>query len=495
MAKKSQVWGGRLTTAPDKLNISFCAGRDVNPLPMADELLLTYDIWTNLAHISMLRKTEILSDEEHGQIKAALIQLQQQFEQGEFKLDPSKEDVHINVEHFVTTTQKVEAGKKIHTGRSRNDQVSTDMRLYMRAEALELVGQVMTLVRAILQVAEQEKESLMPGFTHYQPAMLTTVAHWLTSWSQGLIRDCQRLLQDLVLLNRSPLGAAASFGTSWPIDREHSAALLGFDGVEENTLDCISSRGENEARLASTVSLLMNHLSTISQDIILLSTPYYNMLVIDDRFVTGSSIMPQKRNPDFAEVIRSKAAVSHGILTSLLGIQKGSMSGYNRDTQQTKYLVMDLFRESMGAPLILAGVIETMTFQREEMLKQCEFGFMNSADVADWLAREFALSFRDCYELLSLAVRYSEKAGKLTDEAMAQAIQETGLPVEITSENLAFLNTPAAMLDKKVHTGAPSPVATQQMIENQQHELEKLAAQQQQIEAQAEAAKKQCFQS
>lgn len=491
--KKSQVWGGRLTAAPDKLNVLFCAGRDVATLPMADTELLEFDLWTNLAHIDMLREVGILTATEQQEIKEALLDLQKEYEKGNFELDPQKEDVHINIEHYVTTTRQIEAGKKIHTGRSRNDQVSTDMRLYMRAQVLELAGQVITLVQTILNVAAKEAKTMMPGFTHYQPAMLSTVAHWLTNWSQGLLRDVTRLLQNLEILNRSPLGAAASFGTSWPINREHSAKLLGFDAVEENTLDCISSRGENEASIASTVSILMNHLSIISQDIILLTTPYYNMMVLDDKFVTGSSIMPQKRNPDFGEVIRSKASMCHGILTSLLGIQKGSMSGYNRDSQQSKYLIMDLFRESMDSPLILSGVIESMTLNREEMLRQCENGFMNSADVADWLAREFSLSFRDCYEVLSLAVRYSEEKGQLTYDAMQQAISETGLPMEITQENMDFLNSPSAMLDSKRHTGAPSPESTGKMIESQQKQLETLQEKQQAVQSQIEEAKKACF--
>ncbi len=492
-AKKSQVWGKRLSEAPDDVNVGFCAGRDVVPVPMADELLLEYDIWTNLAHAGMLLKTGILEKSEYEQLKDALVSLRFEFQEGDFRLDPAKEDVHINVEHHITFVKGIVAGKKIHTGRSRNDQIATDMRLYMRDRTIDLARRLLALIDSILGRVDQEKNTLMPGFTHYQPAMLTTASHWLSSWSQALLRDFTCLVQDLNRLNFSPLGAAASFGTSWPIDREYAAELLGFDGVEENSLDCISSRGENETRLAASISLLMSHLSTISQDIILLSTPYYNMLEINDRFVTGSSIMPQKRNPDFAELIRSKAAMSHGILVSLLGIQKGSMSGYNRDSQQTKYLFMDLLGECLDAPMVLSGVVDTLVFKRETMLRQCEIGFMNSADVADWLAQKYSLPFRDCYDVLSLAVKYSEDFGKLTHDALHNSITELGLPIEISREDVDFLNSPASMLDKKVHTGAPSPESVGRMLDSQTRKLKELENQLQKIEGKVEQARKICF--
>lgn len=493
MIKKSQVWGKRLTSPPDQLNVEFCAGRDVRELPMADQQLLEYDIWTNLAHARMLNKVGIVSKEELKDIKQALSDLQSEVNEGTFKLDPEKEDVHINTEYYITYIKKIEAGKKIHTGRSRNDQVSTDMRLYIRDQIIQFAGNMVQLIESIVQKADEEVDSLMPGFTHYQPAMLTTAGHWMSSWSQALLRDLQALMDTLKLMNRSPLGAAASFGTSWPIDREFSAELMGFDEVEENSLDCISNRGEIESRVAGVVSVLMNHLSVISQDMILLNTPYYDMLKIDDRFVTGSSIMPQKQNPDFAEVIRGKAAQLHGTLVSLLGVQKGAMSGYNRDTQVTKYLIMDLFRENIDAPLLMSEVIKTMTFKKDVMLKLCEKGFMNAADVADWLARKFSLSFRDCYDVLSLAVKYSDDAGQLTYGAMLKAIDETGLAIEISEEDVKNLNTPSYMLDEKKHTGAPSPAAVKKMLKSQSQKLKLISDQFAETDKKIQKAKEKCF--
>lgn len=490
---KSQVWGGRLKTPPDELNILFCAGRDVRTLPMADEILLEFDVWTNLAHAMMLRQVGVLDDQELAEIRMALRSLLQESRDGTFRLDPSKEDVHINVEHYITFVKQVEAGKKIHTGRSRNDQVSTDMRLYLRAVVIEMAESIVGLVHAILDRAAKERDSIMPGFTHYQPAMLSTVGHWLTSWSQGLLRDVASLISDLKTLNRSPLGAAASFGTSWPIDREYTAELMGFDAVEENSLDCISSRGENEARIASSISILMNHLSVIAQDIILFSTPFYGFFTVDDRYVTGSSIMPQKRNPDFAEIIRGKAASAQGSLISLLGIQKGAMSGYNRDTQQTKYLIMDLFSESGDAPAILAGVISSMQFETETMRKACEKGYVNATDIADWLAQNHGLSFRDCYEVLSAAVKYSEAYGKVTMEALGRAVAEQGLDIRFSEADAVFVDSPEKTLVEKRHTGAPSAESIQKMIESQLQTVKELEESLESVKQRIDAAHSRCF--
>ncbi len=491
--QKSQVWGNRLNAPPDKLNIKFCAGRDVITIPMADEILLEYDVWTNMAHARMLASIGVLNAQEMSDIRSALSELMLDYQSGKFQLDPEKEDVHINVEHYLTYDKQVTAGKKIHTGRSRNDQVSTDMRLFLRAEVIDLVESVLNLIDTILQRAEQETGTIMPGFTHYQPAMLTTVGHWLTCWSQGLLRDVSSLMQDLKTLNLSPLGAAASFGTSWPIDREQTAELMGFEGVEQNSLDCISSRGENETRIAASVSILINHLSIAAQDIILLSTPYYGFIQVDDRYVTGSSIMPQKRNPDFAEIIRSKASMAHGNLVSLLGIQKGAMSGYNRDTQQTKYLIMDLLRESRDVPSVFSGVVASLRFNKKTMRSNCESGFINSTDIADWLAQKHGLSFRDCYDVLSLAVKYSEEQGKVTIDALQKSITEQGLQISFSKEDMEFIDSPEKTLMNKRHTGAPSVSSVEKMVRSQNTTLDVLKKEISGVRQKIQVAYDRCF--
>jgi argininosuccinate lyase len=491
--KNAQVWGNRLTVSPDQLNIAFCAGRDVRSLPMADADLLGYDIWTNMAHARMLHKAGVLGDVEMDELAAALNELWRLQSEGQFQLAPEREDVHINVEHYLTEVKGCAAGKKIHSGRSRNDQVVTDMRLFLRDRVIRLAGRLNGLIRVILMQAEQERETILPGFTHYQPAMPTTVGHWFTGWSQALLRDLITFHQQFEFLNRCPLGAAAAFGTTWAIDRELTADLLGFDAVDANSLDCISSRGENEARIAFCITVMMNHCATIAQDLILLSSPFYGMVALDDRYVTGSSIMPQKRNPDFAELIRAKAAMAQGYLVSLLGIQKGSMSGYNRDSQPTKYLVMDLLRETEDVPDILTGVLQTLTIRREQMAAHCRTGFLNSADISDWLARTFGLPFRDAYHLVSSAVKYSDDEGQLTITALDRAIQEAGLSLTLGDEGMTAMQSMEGLVAAKQHTGAPSPTSVKAMIDQQRETSRLLERRFQTVADKIEAARKRCF--
>ncbi|MBC8259609.1 MAG: argininosuccinate lyase [SAR324 cluster bacterium] len=473
--KQAQVWGNHLKKPPNEQNVLFCAGRDVLPLPMADELLLPYDIWTNRAHCIMLHKQGLIPTTNLSSILAGLKQLEILVESGDYTLDPGKEDVHINVEAFVTENQGAEAGGRMHIGRSRNDQSACDMRLYLRAVGLSLFDSVKNFAAALLLQAEKNTESVMPGFTHYQPAMVTTWGHWLCAYVQGLCRDLERLAFAISQVNRNPLGAAAAFGTSWPIDRQLTTELLAFEKIDSNTLDCIVSRWENEAQLAHTGAMLMNHLSIMAQDLIFLSHPYSGLLQIDDDYVTGSSIMPQKKNPDFAEVIKSKAALANGFLTSLLSIQKGGLSGYNRDTQATKYLIMDLVRECEAAPIILQGVFESLSINTKKMKEQCETGFMNSVDIADHLARTLNLAFRDCYHLLARAVKLSAPQTKITTAALQKALAESGHPTEI-AEDLTELHDPQKILNLRQHQGSPSPKQTHLQIEELSSELDTLAA-------------------
>jgi len=473
--KQSQIWGSHLKNKPDEQNVLFCAGRDVQELPMADELLLPYDIWTNRAHCIMLERQGLVPKASLAKILTGLSQLEELVETGEFSLDPAKEDVHINVEAFVTEKQGADAGGRMHIGRSRNDQSACDMRLYLRSVGLNLFDSVKNLADSLLTQAEEHTESVMPGFTHYQPAMVTTWGHWLCAYVQGLCRDLERLSFSISQINRNPLGAAAAFGTSWPIDRKLTTELLAFAKVDSNTLDCIVSRWENEAQLAHAGAMLMNHLSIVSQDLIFLSHPYSGLLQLDDNYVTGSSIMPQKKNPDFAEVIKSKASLAHGFLSSLLGIQKGSLSGYNRDTQVTKYLIMDLIRECEAAPVILRGVFESLSINTEKMKKQCETGFMNSVDIADHLARTLELPFRECYHLLSRAVKLSEPDTKITNSALQKTLAEFGHPTEI-AEDLELFHDPRKLIDQRQHQGSPSPEQTSLQILELSGQLKSLSA-------------------
>ena len=463
---KKQVWGGRLSEKPEMLNVLYTAGRDVIPVKAADEILIPYDIWVNQAHSIMLNKQGIITKIELSKILKALKQLENDYQSGNFKLDPEKEDVHINVEDYVSDKIGADIGGKIHTGRSRNDQSTTDVRLYIRDECLSFIAGLVSLTETLITLAQNHLETVMMGFTHYQPATVTSFAHILTSYAQALIRDIARFKEVFAVINQNPLGAAASYGTSWNIDREYTAELLGFDSVQENTVDCTTSRWESEAQLASAIVFMMNHLSIISQDLIFLSSPYVNVLKINDAYITGSSIMPQKRNPDFAEVTKAKASLSYGILMSLMSIPKGLISGYNRDYQWTKFFVMDIIRECKDAPEIFKGVFSTIEVNKKNAFKQAMVGFMNAVEIADYIAQKEGIAFRDCYKAVALAVKYSDAEGQLTPQALNKSLKESGIKNIIYESDWNKLNNPLENILTKKHTGAPAPEAVKKNIIN-----------------------------
>jgi argininosuccinate lyase len=386
------------------------------------------------------------------------------------------EDVHVNIERFVSERAGPEAGGRLHTGRSRNDQVTCDTRLFLRAALLEFGEALARLARAVLGQAAAHAGTLMPGFTHHQPAMLTTWGHWLCSYAQGLCRDLERVGHAVDQVNRSPLGAAAAFGTSWPIDREFAAELLGFDGVDSNTLDCIGSRGEHEANAAGVYALAMNRLAVAAQDLILLSHPYWGFLRLADGYVTGSSIMPQKRNPDFAEVIKGKCAWLGGVTAGLLAVPKGTMSGYNRDSQVTKYALLDVVRECQPAPLVLMGALETLTVNSAAMRAALDKGFLAATDFADALARALGLPFRAAYDVAAVAVRLSGEAGHITPQAAGDALRQAGHDPAAAKAVLGDLGDPARILAWRRHTGSPAPDSVRAQVDSLGKELERVAA-------------------
>ena len=490
--ERKTLWGGHLIQNPAQQNVQFCAGRDVREVPMADEILLPFDIWTNRAHCIMLEQCGLIQGTHLTGILNGLRELEDSIEKGTFRLKPELEDVHTNVEVFVSEAQGADAGGRMHIGRSRNDQSACDMRLYLRSRAIGLFEEVKNFAETLLGLAEEHTGTVMPGFTHYQPAMITSWGHWLCAYVQGLCRDLERLGFTLRLVNRNPLGAAAGFGSSWPLNRELTTELLGFDRVESNSLDCIVSRWENEAQLAHAFSMLMNRLSVISQDLIILSLPYLKMVRIDDGFVTGSSIMPQKKNPDFAEVIRSKAAFVQGQLQSLLGIQKGALSGYNRDTQWTKYLIMDVVRECEDAPGILREVYRTLEVDMDAMRRHCQSGFMNAVDLADLLCRENGLAFREAHNIIARAVKLSSESGSISADSLKKAFQESGRDPQELPENIEAYQNPTTLIEARKHTGSPSPEQVRSQIGALHEELESISKPMIEISSRAENAWQRC---
>ena len=465
MKAKKQIWGGHLTESPDELTVRFCSGRDVAELPMADAALLPYDLWTNRAHAIMLFRREIITEKQLTALLKALKSLERDWETGKFALDPALEDVHINVERYVSRKAGADAGGRLHTARSRNDQVACDMRLFIRAQLLELGEGVGLLAGELLDQAREHSDTLMPGFSHHQPAMITTWGHWLGSHVQALCRDLERIHNAYDLVNRSPLGAVAGFGTSWPIDREGAASLLAFASVDYNTLDCITARWEHEAEAAHVCSMLMTHLSILAQDLILLSHPYWGMLSLADAFVTGSSVMPQKRNPDLAEVIKGKTAWAAGIAVGLLGTPHGAMSGFNRDSQMTKYAVMDVLRECMPAALVLKAAMASLTVHKEMMAERLNTGFLAAVDFADSLSRELGLPFRAAYDIAANAVQYSGSEGAITEQAAAKALKDAGHGAKLPPHLLGRFSDPGQVVEARQHTGAPAKLPVRVHVE------------------------------
>ena len=486
------VWGKHLAAKPAEALVRFCSGRDVTVVPMADAELLPYDLWTNRAHAIMLHRQGILGREVLIGLLSALGALEADWRAGRFVLDPAREDVHSNVEAYVSQREGSEVGGRLHTGRSRNDQVVCDTRLFVREACLDLAESLHQLVTVLLDQARLHVETVIPGFSHMQPAMVTTWAHWLCSYAQALCRDLERLRLAVDLSGRNPLGAAAGFGTSWPIDRELTAELLAFDRVETNTLDAVGSRWELEWQVGTVYAAMMTHLSTVAQDLVQLSHPYWGMIALDDAYVTGSSIMPQKRNPDWAEVIRGKTAWIGGMTAGLLGVPKGGMSGYNRDTQVTKYLLLDIVRECQPAPVIVGSVIDTMTVDVEAMRVRTDQGYLAAADFADRLAQALALPFRSCYDIAAVAVRYAGKSGTITLAAAVRAVEEAGHPVDPLKTILADLTDPHRVVSWRNHTGAPAPEAVRRQIESLQAELERLTGYVGPLRKRIEAARQRC---
>lgn len=468
MAKeKSQaepVWSKRTGVKPSLINLLYTAGRDIEPKPAADELLIPYDIWTNRAHCLMLYRQQIIPAEIACKILRALDKLTDLYRKNRFQLDKNLEDVHINIENFVNKDAGAEIAGWLHTGRSRNDQSTTDVRLFVRDRLLEITEGTIELMETLLAQAEKYTEAVMPGLTHLRFATTTTWSHYLLSYAQALERDLLRFNVAYSLINQSPLGAVAAYGTYWNIDRQYTAQLLGFDRVQVNTIDCMSNRWEMEAEAAVAVAFLMNHLSIISEDLLLFSLPTLNMITIDDQYVTGSSVMPQKRNLDFAEVTRAKAALIQSYAQALWGIGRGINSGYNRDEQWTKFIIIDVFDEARYASRLFRDVFATLRIDRAAMSRATELGFLNALEVADFLSASYQLPFRLAYKVVAEAVRECSTEQRLVLDRLNQVLKNNNSDIQLTETDWQRVNDPRQIINNKKHLGGPAPIAIKENI-------------------------------
>jgi len=453
--------------------MEFLSGRDVKGIPPSDQHLVEYDIWGSKAHAIMLWRQGIISEDDARVILRGLTEVEDLSRRGGFVLDASKEDVHSNVEGFLIERHGVKSAGKLHTARSRNDQITLDMRLYMRQGLFDFVEELDGLIGAFLEKAQQNLDTVMPGFTHHQHAMVTTFAHVLLSFAGPLERDIWRFIHWYRLFNKNPLGGVAGYGSTFPLDRELTSRLLAFDTWHENSLDPITNRWEPELEFAHAIVMTMNHLSTVAQSYILMSTTEFDMVRLDDTHCSGSSLMPQKRNPGALEVIKARASVAQGILMGLISLGKSSFIGYNRDSQWTKYLIMDMVRECKPALGVMREVIELLQVNRESMLRQCRTGFIGATALLEEIVQRFKIPFREAKILMERAVKYSEDRGAdmVILEGFRKALKETDLDLEMSEEALLEGQDPVMIISRKTLKGGPSAEAAKAQIDGMREKL------------------------
>jgi len=451
----NKLWGHAFNSTPDKKTLIFTSGRDVIGLPPSDAALIIYDVWVNKAHAVMMAKTGCIPLISARHILHGLTELESLVANGTFVLDEEKEDVHSNIESWLTNAIGIEHAGVLHTARSRNDQVMTDMRLFLKDQVVSTMNNSVALATSLISVAEVYKRAPFPGFTHHQHAMTTTFGHILLGFAAMVLRDCERLEHWVSLHNHNPLGNVASYGTSYPINRKLTSDYLGFDSPDHNSLDAINNRWEAEADFVFALSVLMNHLSIIAETLITLGVPEFCMITLSDMYSTGSSVMPQKKNPDPLEVIKGKAAYVQGQLMSLLSIGKGAFIGYNRDSQMTKHIVMDCIFECESAPLVLSGVLETMTVHADVMEAWCHKGFIGATTLMENIAQSQHIPMRIAKVMVEKAVMYSKGEQSVTYAALCKAAQEESVVMKITEAEVVYWQTPQAIISLSKSYGGP----------------------------------------
>ena len=442
---QNKLWGGRFTEATDAFVQRFTASVDF------DRRLFQQDIDGSAAHAKMLAKAGILTADEVSQILDGLESIRQDIIDDNFEWSVALEDVHMNIEAALTS-RIGDVGKKLHTGRSRNDQVATDIRLYVRGE-IDLIAQLITkLQSALLGVAEREASTIMPGFTHLQTAQPVSFGHHMMAWYEMLDRDYDRLLDCRKRVNLSPLGAAALAGTTYPIDRNFTAEQLGFDAPTKNSLDSVSDR-DFAIELASFASILMMHLSRCSEELVLWTSAQFNFIDLPDRFCTGSSIMPQKKNPDVPELVRGKTGRVHGHLMSLLTLMKSQPLAYNKDNQEDKEPLFDLIDTVKDCLFAYSEMMPAVSCNKDEMYAAAKQGYATATDLADYLVKK-GMAFRDAHEVVGKSVAFGiQQKRDLADLSLAELQNFSGLITEDVFEVLTLEGSIGA----RDHIGGTAP--------------------------------------
>ena len=449
----AQLWGGRFTKETDQLVYSFNASISF------DKRFYAQDIKGSIAHVMMLARQGILTDYEKDQIIQGLEGILDDVECGRLEISDKYEDIHSFVE--ATLIDRIgDPGKKLHTGRSRNDQVALDMKLYTRDEVHLLDNLVEGLLQAILSIMEDNIDTYMPGFTHLQKAQPITLAHHMGAYFEMFRRDHERLQDIYKRMNTCPLGSGALAGTTYPLDREYTATLLGFDGGPTlNSMDGVSDR-DYLIELLSALSTIMMHLSRFSEEVFIWNSNEYQFVEIDDAYSTGSSIMPQKKNPDIAELVRGKTGRVYGALNAMLATMKGIPLAYNKDMQEDKEWVFDAIDTTKGCLVLFAGMIRTMEFRKDRMEQSAKNGFTNATDAADYLVNH-GVPFRDAHGIVGQLVLACIEKGISLDELPLEGYKEIS---EVFEEDIYEAISLETCVNKRVTTGAPGRHAMEETI-------------------------------
>ena len=457
---ETKLWSGRFNEPTDAFVEAFTASVDF------DRRLYRYDIQGSIAHASMLARCGILTQDECDSIISGLEHIRERIESGDFTWSTELEDVHMNIESALTA-EIGDAGKRLHTGRSRNDQVATDIRLWLRDEIDLIRTAIEKLQRGLLDIAEQEADTILPGFTHLQTAQPITFGHHMMAWFEMLERDRQRLADCSKRVNILPLGAAALAGTTYPIDRQYTADLLGFERPGDNSLDSVSDR-DFAIEFTAAAALIMMHLSRMSEELIIWSSAQFAFIELSDSFCTGSSIMPQKKNPDVPELIRGKSGRIFGHLMALLTLMKGQPLAYNKDNQEDKEPLFDTVDNIKGSLKVFADMIPAISCNRENMRSAATRGFATATDLADYLVRR-GTPFRDAHEAVGRAVALCvEKGCDLSDLSLGQL---RGFSEKIEADVFEVLTLEGSVRARN-HIGGTAPEQVRYAIEKARRNLD-----------------------
>ena len=456
----AQLWGGRFQGETDRKAYEF------NASIRFDKRLFHQDVRGSVAHVTMLAKQGILSDQEKERILGGLDSIREDVDAGRLEIDDACEDIHSFVEmHLISRIG--DTGKKLHTGRSRNDQVALDMRMYTRERVEETDFLLKELLSVILNTMEENLDTFMPGFTHLQKAQPITLAHHFGAYFEMFWRDRQRMRDIYERMNYCPLGAGALAGTTYPLDREYTAELLGFAGPTLNSMDSVSDR-DYLIEFLSALSMVMMHLSRFSEEIIIWNSNEYQFVEIDDAYSTGSSIMPQKKNPDIAELVRGKTGRVYGALVSLLTTMKGIPLAYNKDMQEDKELAFDAMDTVRDCLVLFTEMLRTMKFQKENMALSAMNGFTNATDAADYLVGK-GVPFRDAHGIIGRLVLYCVEKKTSIENLALEELKEISDKFEEDIYEAVSLKT---CVEKRLTIGAPGADAMKDVIEKYKSFLE-----------------------